>query len=114
MPSPVQRWYLDRKLAVTPINPRGGSIESVQSVKNVAEFVEAANQPTALSIITPPSITNQIMQEAHAAGVQSVWMQPGSESAEAVAFGQEHGMTVVHDYCILVSGDAARSQTSKF
>jgi hypothetical protein len=30
-----------------------------------------------------------------------------------VSFGKEHNMTVVHDYCILVSGDQAMSQASK-
>ena len=72
-----------------------------------------ANTPVlAVSIITPPAVTSKIVQEAHAAGITRIWMQPGSESAEALTFGKEHDMTMVHNYCILVSGDHARCQGS--
>ena len=108
----MQRWYLERKLEVTPINPKGGSIEHVQVAANVSEFA-AKGQACAISIITPPAVTTGVIRDAHAAGIQHVWMQPGSESAEAVQYGQQHDMVVVHDYCILVSGVAARSQASK-
>ena len=31
-----------------------------------------------------------------------VWMQPGSESEEAIAFCQEQGIKVVHDTCAMI------------
>ena len=111
---PLQRWYQDRKLDVTPVNPKGGTIEGVDAVTCLSEFtIPKDSTVLAVSIITPPAVTTRIVQEAHAAGISRIWMQPGSESAEALRFGEEHDMTVVHDYCILVSGDHARSQASK-
>lgn len=99
---------------VTPVNPKGGSIEGLDAATCLSDLVTPATSPVcAVSIITPPEVTTRLMQEAHAAGMSRVWLQPGSESAEALKFGEEHDMIVVHNYCILVSGDDARSQTSK-
>ena len=111
---PLQRWYQDRKLDVTPVNPKAGNIEGIDAVASLSDLTSPTNTPVlAVSIITPPAVTSKIVQEAHAAGITRIWMQPGSESAEALKFGDEHGMTMVHNYCILVSGDHARSQGSK-
>lgn len=110
---PLQRWYQDRILDVTPVNPKGGSIEGLDAATCLSDLGTSETSPVcAVSIITPPAVTARLMQEAHAAGISRVWMQPGSESAEALKFGEEHDMIMVHNYCILVSGDHAR-QTSK-
>ncbi|DBB10414.1 TPA: hypothetical protein ACH3X3_001959 [Trebouxia sp. C0006] len=110
----VLRWYQDRKMTVTPINPKGGSIEGVNAASRLSDMVTSETAGAcAVSIITPPAVTTTIVQEAYSAGITRIWMQPGSESPEAVSFGKEHNMTVVHDYCILVSGDQAMSQASK-
>ena len=110
----LQRWYQDRSLAVTPINPKSSVIEGL----DVATCLSDVAKPNvaaafAVSIITPPAVTTKIVQEAHALGISRVWMQPGSESEEAVQFGEDHDMIVVHNCCILVSGDSARSQACK-
>lgn len=110
----VLRWYQDRSLAVTPINPKSSVIEGL----DVATCLSDVAKPNvaaafAVSIITPPAVTTKIVQEAHALGISRVWMQPGSESEEAVQFGEDHDMIVVHNCCILVSGDSARSQACK-
>ena len=111
---PLQRWYQDRKLDVTPINPRSGIIEGLTAAARLSDMATHESAASyAVSVITPPAVTAKIVQEAHAIGISCIWMQPGSESAEAISFGEEHDMIVVHDYCILVSGDLARSQSSK-
>lgn len=111
---PLQRWYQDRKMDVTPVNPKAGAIEGIDAVACLSDLTSpTSSSDLAVSIITPPAVTTKIVQEAHAAGISRIWMQPGSESAEAVKFGAEHDMTMVHDYCILVSGDHARSHGSK-
>ena len=111
---PLQRWYQDRKLDVTPVNPKAGNIEGIDAVASLSDLTSPTKASVfAVSVITPPAVTTTIVQEAHAAGITRIWMQPGSESAEALKFGEEHDMTIVHDYCILVSGDHARSQGSK-
>ncbi len=88
-------------MTVTPINPKGGSIEGVNAASRLSDMVTSETAGAcAVSIITPPAVTTTIVQEAYSAGITRIWMQPGSESPEAVSFGKEHNMTVVHDYCI--------------
>jgi len=50
----------------------------------------------------PPAETEQVVQEAAAAGIRRVWMQQGAESEAAIRFCEEHGMSVVHGECILM------------
>jgi predicted CoA-binding protein len=57
----------------------------------------------AISVITPPAATEQVVGEAHAAGVKHVWMQPGAESDDAIRTAEALGMNVVADGpCLLV------------
>ena len=57
-----------------------------------------------LSIITPPAVTEKLVEEAAAAGVKHVWMQPGAESRRAVDRARELGMNVISGGpCLLVA-----------
>jgi predicted CoA-binding protein len=56
-----------------------------------------------LSIITPPQVTEQLVEQAIAHGIQNVWMQPGAESAPAIARCEQAGINVIADgTCLLV------------
>ena len=52
--------------------------------------------------VIPPAQTEKLVQEAYAARVKKVWMQQGSESAEAIQYCQEHEMAVIHGEFILM------------
>lgn len=76
---------------------------------------------TSLSIITQPSVTLQILQEAKAAGIPAVWLQPGSFDDEgleyakkefAVGVGGEGGKGS-SGWCILVDGPRALQEAQK-
>ena len=48
-------------------------------------------------------MTERVVVEAEAKAIRNVWMQPGAESPQAVAFCHEKGMNVIADgSCILV------------
>ena len=65
---------------------------------SVADAVDVA-----LSVVTPPKITLQIVQEALKKGIRHIWMQPGAESAAAIDNGLKNGLNVIADgSCILV------------
>jgi uncharacterized protein len=56
-----------------------------------------------LSIITPPAVTEKIVSLAIAHGIRHIWMQPGAESAAAVAACRAAGINVIADgSCLLV------------
>jgi len=55
------------------------------------------------SVITPPNITEQIVEEAISRGIENIWEQPGAQSAKAVARCKEAGINVIADgSCLLV------------
>ena len=56
-----------------------------------------------LSIITPPKVSEAIVEQAGALGVKHIWFQPGAESEQAIARANEFGMNVISGGpCILV------------
>jgi uncharacterized protein len=58
--------------------------------------------PDTISVVVPPKVTEQIMDECAQLGIQRVWMQPGSENAEAIRKGNDHGLKLIHNQCVLV------------
>jgi predicted CoA-binding protein len=56
-----------------------------------------------LSLITPPQITEKIVEQASARGIVNIWMQPGAESSIAIDFCHAQGINVISGgSCILV------------
>ena len=47
-------------------------------------------------------MTREIVCQCAELGLERVWMQPGSESEEAIRFCQEKGIKVVHDACAMI------------
>ncbi len=86
---------------VVPINPTASQIEGRRSFPSIHAMEEA---PQAVSIVTHPAVTREIVRQAIAAGVQHIWMQPGAEDSEASQMAREAGLNVIDDgSCILVS-----------
>jgi len=97
----VLRAYLQANKPVFCVHPRETEIEGQKCWPSLAALPET---PTGVSIITPPSVTEQIVQEAHARGVRAVWMQPGAESPEAIATAERLGLDVIAGGpCVLVA-----------
>lgn len=53
-------------------------------------------------MVVPPAETEKVVQEAARLGIQRVWMQPGSESPRAIAFCEQHGISVIHHECVMM------------
>mgnify|MGYP001438347511 CR=1 FL=1 len=96
----VLRCYQQNGRQVVPINPRAEQIEGVACVDSVADLPQEVKS---LSIITPPKITEQVVEAAIAKGIENIWMQPGAESPAAVASCEKAGINVIADgSCVLV------------
>lgn len=97
----VLRCYLQHRLSAYPVNPRAKVIEGVTCFEDIKSLPEDVKS---ISVITPPQITEQIVKEAIAKGIQNIWMQPGAESAAAVKTCQDAKINVIADgSCILVA-----------
>jgi len=53
-------------------------------------------------LVVPPAETEKLVREAFQAGIRRIWMQQGAESADAIRFCEQQGISVVHGECILM------------
>ena len=90
---------------VYPINPKLAEIDGEQCFPSLKDLPVP---PDVVSVIVPPSVTEQIINECAQLGISRIWMQPGAESQEALRKGQERGLKLIHNECVLVQ---ARSYT---
>lgn len=97
----VLRVYQQNKLEVVPVNPAGGEIEGLAAYPDLASIPGTID---GVSIITPPKITDGVVQQALALGIKNIWMQPGAESDAAIELAESAGANVIAGGpCILVS-----------
>ncbi len=96
----VLRCYLQNGYRVIPVNPKELEIEGIPCVATVAEL---PGEVQSISVVTPPAVTEQVVEQAIQKGIRHIWMQPGSESAAAVARCEQSGVNVIADgSCLLV------------
>ena len=96
----VLRCYQLHGRTVVPVNPVEAEIEGVACVKAVSDLPPEVQS---LSIITPPQVTDKVVEQAIAKGIRHLWMQPGAQSAAAIAAAEAAGLDVIADgSCILV------------
>ncbi|MHB8900603.1 MAG: CoA-binding protein [Thermoguttaceae bacterium] len=97
----VLRAYRQSARVVYPVNPRAGEVEGLTCYPDLASLPEPVH---GVSIVTPPAVTERIVEDAHAAGIRHVWMQPGAESDRAVARAEQLGLEVIAGGpCVLVT-----------
>jgi uncharacterized protein len=83
-----------------PLNPTAPEVEGHPAFASIAKLPAV---PESLSIVTPPHITRQVIQQAIVAGVKNIWMQPGAEDDQASQTARDAGLNVIDDgSCILV------------
>jgi predicted CoA-binding protein len=96
----VLRCYQLNGRTVVPVNPVEAEIEGVACVKSVSELPAEVQS---LSIITPPQVTEQVVEQAITRGIKNIWMQPGAQSAAAIAACEQAGINLIADgSCVLV------------
>lgn len=96
----VLRSYIQAGRKVYPVNPRESEVEGLAAYPDLASLPEAVH---GVSIITPPAITAEIVEQAAAAGIRHLWMQPGAESPAAIERATELGLELIHSGpCALV------------
>ena len=96
----VLRNYLQKNREVYAVNPGTDEIEGVPSFKNLTQIGKPMH---GISIITPPAVTEAVVEEAIELGIKHIWMQPGAESNSAIASAEKAGINVIAGGpCLLV------------
>jgi hypothetical protein len=89
----------DKGYTAYPVNPRADRILGRRAYPSIASLPPGVE---ALVLVVPPEVAAAAVREGLAAGIRRVWMQPGAESAEAVAFCESHGLAVVSGLCLMM------------
>ncbi|AHB41333.1 hypothetical protein P148_SR1C00001G0542 [candidate division SR1 bacterium RAAC1_SR1_1] len=84
---------------VVPINPNEQKILGSTSYPSLSEIPFSID---VVIFVVPPIITEKIIDEAIGLGINNIWMQPGSESDVAIQKCLQHGVTIVHNSCIMI------------
>jgi predicted CoA-binding protein len=96
----VLRCYQQNGRRAIPVNPHEQVIEGADCVASVLDLPDEVKS---ISVITPPRVTERVVQEAIRKGIEHVWMQPGAESEASVAACRSAGINVIADgSCVLV------------
>jgi len=88
----VLRAYQEKDRPVFAVNPNAEKVEGLTAYDSLADLPE---RPHGVSVITPPAVTEQIVDDAADQGIEHIWMQPGAESERAVEKARERGMNVI-------------------
>lgn len=113
----VLRAYLQAGRPVYAINPGAGEVEGQPAWPDVRSL---PRRPHGISVVTPPEVTEAIVEEAIELGIEHIWMQPGAESERAVRAAEDAGINVIAGGpCALVvlgyteRGDHERADTRR-
>ena len=96
----VLRAYLQKGLTVYPVHPTADEVEGLKAYPDLSSLPEKVDR---ISIVTPPAVTERVVEEACRLGIRHIWMQPGAESPSAIERARACGAEVIAGGpCVLV------------
>lgn len=90
---------LGKGFKVVGVNPHMKELSEQPCYPNVDALPEEVD---ALITTVKPEQTLSIVKAAEGKGIKNIWMQQGSQSAEAIAFCQEKGMNLIYKECLMM------------
>lgn len=100
------RIYRDLKrkgYKVYPVNPNRATVDGDPAYP---ELVDLPERPQLVNLVVPPETVLPILHECLALGLTRMWLQPGAESPEVLAFLDAHGFSYLAGACIMVESRA--------
>ncbi len=83
-----------------PVHPEAAEIDGVRCAARIQDLVPI---PKTALLLTPPRVTEQVVRDCRAAGVEIVWMYRatghGAVSQRAIDYCEAHGIHVIPGYC---------------
>jgi len=94
--------YRDLKRKGFPVYAVNKGRNTVDGDRAFASLADLPERPTVVNFVVPPPATLRILQQCLDLDLMNVWIQPGAESPEVLAFLQEHGFNYVANACVMV------------
>lgn len=84
---------------VKGVNPKGGE---VAKQKIYTSLDKVTPLPELVIFVVPPVVTLGVVKKCIVLGIKQIWMQPGSESDEAIKLAEENHLKVTSNACFMV------------
>ncbi len=81
------------------VHPTGEMIEGQQSYPTLKDLPHHVD---GVLVVVQPAQAEKVVRDAHDAGIDRVWLQPGAESQAAIEYCQQNGISVIYGHCILM------------
>jgi len=92
--------YMSKDKLVYPVNPHHTVIENQPCLASINELPENVQS---ISIVTPPDVTEKLVDIAITKGISYIWLQPGAESKLAIEKCRKNNINIIaNGPCILV------------
>ncbi len=102
----VFRAMRERELIVYPVNPRLPFVEDRVCYKSVSDLPDEVQS---VIVVVPPKVAEQVVAECKWKGIQNIWLQPGAQSREAIAYANENELNIIHGECVLMFLEPVKS-----
>lgn len=91
---------LKRKgIQVFAVNPNRETVDGDISYPSLDDLPE---RPTIITFVVPPHQTLTVLKDAVRLGYHNIWIQPGAESPEVMAYVQDEDLNYLANSCIMV------------
>ncbi|NIR47591.1 CoA-binding protein [candidate division KSB1 bacterium] len=84
---------------VYPVNPNRNTVDGD---KASASLEDLPDPPTIVNFVVPPHVTLNVLRKCLELGLTNVWVQPGAENPEVLAFLHENQFNYLANACIMV------------
>jgi predicted CoA-binding protein len=95
------RAFADQGYTVYPVNPKDKMVEGHPAF---ASICDVPVRPHLVSIYVPPPVLVQLLPDIARRGCDELWMNPGTESPEAIELATQLGLQVVQACSIIGVG----------
>jgi uncharacterized protein len=95
------RAFRQQGYTVYPVNPKEAEIEGVPAFKSIAEV---PGRPNLVSVYLPPPVVVKVLPDIAAKGCDELWLNPGTESVEALSEAARLGLNVIQACSIVGVG----------
>lgn len=95
----ILRNLRERGWDVFAVNPRDGTIEQQPAYASVGGCPQ---RPELAVMVTPPRVSEEVLDEIVSAGIPKVWFQEGSFDERVIEKARHLGLDWVDDACIMV------------
>ncbi len=95
------RAFQQQGYTVYPVNPKETEIEGLTAYKSIRDVPV---RPQMISVYVPPPVLQKMLTDIAAKGCDELWLNPGTESDEALAEAERLGLNVVQACSIVGVG----------